>query len=260
MGYIEIEKEVYEEIEKQQATQKWASFAEFYEENKKYLDLPDDQLKALTNFVYISKGFGHEMTVSKWKEFSKETIYHLMDLHNELRDQGQIGIMVCESKDTDDWYVSSGRVRRFINQIKEKKQSIGERLQEQLRNDAELGGYHEAEIGNVILRPLYGADQKILGVTVQNRNEYYWSVEDIRRLGEELISLAAYEGMQDFFNKENNELRQREEQAKERRRIEKEEIDNYKWEPKSGCVVLYQAFPSGKYKFTYSYKLSLIHI
>ncbi|MFL0363142.1 hypothetical protein ACH0BF_08965 [Pseudobacillus sp. 179-B 2D1 NHS] len=149
-----------------------------------------------------------------------------------------------------------------LREVRLSTMSLNERIAEDIDTVRHMGYYNEySHIGNVTLIPIKSggiavarSDQSLFG-------SYMWNVEDMRKLSKEILEFAdaTDEKWIDAYNQKIKEKIQLEREQEEVRYKERQEEKIKRTEPKPGIVILFQVFPSGLYKFSYSTSVSLQH-
>lgn len=97
----------------------------------------------------------------------------------------------------------------------------------------------------------------VIGVNEHRYEQYMWSIEDMRKLGTEILEFtdkATQEDVDAYNDREDQEAENKRMLAEERE-LQRLEEKIRREQPKQGCIVLFRAYPSGLCKFTYSTSL-----
>ncbi|PGX42430.1 hypothetical protein COE67_11070 [Priestia megaterium] len=174
----------------------------YYELNKKHIDLPDDCYDtAIRAYLTLSKIANRtDLRLFEFKELSLSTTFYLSELHILLLSENKQGILEFPTTNYEDWYVSFDKLRYFIRRIVREKQSIAERLENDLAEkkliDKKVLRYElkeenaESDIGSVKIKPFYVKRQQVQGVTVEDPDGQDWSAEDMKKLATDLLAAA----------------------------------------------------------------------
>ncbi len=146
-----------------------------------------------------------------------------------------------------------------LSECKERSRSLYDKLAESYGYNKPLDYPH---MGTVELSPMRRREGEI-GITVLtnswNNKGQMWSKNDILELSKELRHFAentTQEEIDDYnakMKKQNEEQIEAEKKLEQERELEKKQKD----QPKNGHVILIRLYPSGHYKFTFTYTLPL---
>lgn len=233
------------------------------EEYGQYLDFNKREKLALKNYLNLSYEQGEVLTLQEFQEYTQEGWQILMDLTRKIsKETNSVYILEKHEDHTEDQPVSVISIdflRDYIKESRQRNMSIADQILEEKRINRMMGGYETEHMGYIELEPVTTSEKKTIGLAVKTRGGYYWSLDEMRKLAHEILAVTANEENQNVIDYKNLKLIEQEEYEKEqekKRREEREEKLERAAQPKEGFIVLFQAFPSGLYKFSYSVKVS----
>lgn len=229
------------------------------EEYGQYLDFSKREVLALKNYLNLSLDESELLTLEEFKEYTEEGWNILMELIMKISEETEIASILerCEGKSSSQININS--LRRYMREMREKNMSIADQILDNIRINDMMGGYVKEHLGFIELEPVSTSNDQTIGLAVKSRKGYYWSVDEMKKLAHEILAVADVEDNQKAIDYKNRKLKEKEEYDKEqdkKRREEREQRLERAAQPKEGFIVLFQAFPSGLYKFSYSVKVT----
>lgn len=252
---IDIDKEHYEEFQRAVNINQITHLRHYVQNNRDYLQFSKPQYAALIQYLNLSLEYCRSLQTNELLEYGDEFQRNFIKL---FMDHDQIGpgkvLIKCENEYNFD--VNLDKFSGFLENIKMKNMRLVDRLAEDIKVQNMLGGY-QRHFGYVELEPAI-VDGKSLGICVKDEEGYYWSLEEMKELAHEILALTQNEKNQEVIDARNSKLYDQKEYEKEvykKREAEREaKIAEYK--PTSGLLFLFQVFPSGLYRFSYTAKSS----